>query len=330
MKMKPRKAMKLAIDEARKCEWPEEELNRKPKVGAVITIGDELIAFAHREDEHHAEKLALAKVPASRDLTQATVWTTLEPCTHTVRSTEKGSCTDLLIARKVKRVVIGILDPNQGVCGKGILALRLAGIDVRLFPQDLADLVTGLNERFIRAQQSLGITITSPLDGDSYSVGKLTIQGTYVNPPKQDVWALTHVTEEDSRGLGGGWWPQEEVRPVAGSENQWEATVQFGAAQRVKICIVRANDLGKEMIKYYEKLKDVRNHVVDVVTNIYCPDREHVRWIVAPIYWALPVSSVKKGLDVEASVEIEITEDGDPNGWSKKTVASGRSSEEPL
>jgi pyrimidine deaminase RibD-like protein len=100
--MKHRQAMKLAIDEARKCEWPEEEaLDRKPKVGAVVTIVGEVLASAPRGKDDHAEKLALASVPASSDLTRATVWTTLEPCTHTVRGTEKGSSKDLLIARRV-------------------------------------------------------------------------------------------------------------------------------------------------------------------------------------------------------------------------------------
>ena len=63
------------------------------------------------------------------------------------------------------KVVIGILDPNQGVCGKGVLLLQRADIEVELFPHDLAVKILRLNEDFVRAQQSLGIKITEPQSG---------------------------------------------------------------------------------------------------------------------------------------------------------------------
>jgi pyrimidine deaminase RibD-like protein len=309
-------AMELAIEEARKCDWSEEELDHRPKVGAVITIGDELIAAAHRGKDEHAEKIALANVPADRDLSRATVWTTLEPCTATVRTKEGDSCTERLRRAQVRKVMIGILDPNQGVCGKGLLSLQESGIEVGLFPHPLAIRIRRLNDRFIQAQQSLGIQITFPLDGTVYTMGELTVRGTYKNPPKGDVFAMTYVTREDSLGLGGGWWPQEPVRCVPDSDNEWEATVQFGAPQLVKVCIVKANELGRELIGFYDKLKQIRRDVILGVTNLYCRDTEHVWRNIAPTYWGLPVSTQRKGLDVLASVNIQVV-NGDPAGLSE-------------
>ena len=130
--------MELAIREAAACDWPEEQRDRKPKVGAVIAIGEQLIAQAHRGEEHHSERIALDSVSSEHDLSKATVFTTLEPCTRTVRRKEGDSCTERLISKRVQKVVIGILDPNQGVCGKGVLKLQDHGIEVALFPHKLA------------------------------------------------------------------------------------------------------------------------------------------------------------------------------------------------
>jgi pyrimidine deaminase RibD-like protein len=319
-------AMKLAIEEARKCEWPEEQLDYKPSVGAVITLANKLVASAHRAEHEHAEKLVISKVPAGRDLTKATVWTTLEPCTHGVRSREQESCTDRLIARHVKRVMIGILDPNAGVCGKGVLALQEAGVEVGLFPHKLAEQIRGLNERFIRAQKSLGIKITSLHDGDTYSMGNLTIRGTYVNKPTRGVFAMTFVAEEDSLGLGGGWRPQDQVRALSDSEDTWEAKVQFGSPQRIRIGVVRASELGEQLINYYESLKRTREIIIHRVSRLYDRNPEDVRCNVAPVFWPMPLPwSLAKGLDLLAWVEIKIVE-GDPRG-SSNLVASGTKGE---
>ena len=75
----------------------------------------------------HAEVAALvAAGPAARG---ATLYVTLEPCAHHGRT---PPCTDAIIEAGVARVVIGIEDPDQQVAGRGIAALRDAGIEVTL------------------------------------------------------------------------------------------------------------------------------------------------------------------------------------------------------
>jgi hypothetical protein len=107
------------------------------------------------------------------------------------------------------------------------------------------------------------------------------------------------------------------VTVVPGSDNQWETHVQFGASERVKVCIVRVNELGQEMINYYHKMQQVRADVISRVVQQYDPGhRERVRLLLAPVFWALPVTAVQKGIYVEASITINI-QGGDPKGWSK-------------
>ena len=96
-----------------------------------------MIAAGHRGDEDHAGLVALRNVRDWGVLPYATVYTTLEPCTPYVRSNEGESCTNRLVRAGVKKVFIGILDPNQGVCGKGVIELQYHDIEVELFPHDL-------------------------------------------------------------------------------------------------------------------------------------------------------------------------------------------------
>ena len=98
-----------------------------PVVGAVIVRDGRIVAegFHRKAGEAHAEVNALAQLPGSPRGT--TMYVTLEPCDHTGRT---GPCTEVLIAARPARVVIGCRDPNPIVDGRGIARLRRAGIRV--------------------------------------------------------------------------------------------------------------------------------------------------------------------------------------------------------
>jgi pyrimidine deaminase RibD-like protein len=140
---------RLAIDEARKS-VAENDGRPHPMVGAVVVKNGQLLATAHRGEVegNHAEYMALEKRLADSAVAGATVYTTLEPCT--TRNHPKIPCADRLIERKVGRVVIGMLDPDPRITGRGLRRLRDANIITDLFSHDLMAEVEELNREFMR------------------------------------------------------------------------------------------------------------------------------------------------------------------------------------
>ncbi len=115
-----RRAMELALR-------GEGAVNPNPLVGAVIVRNGRIIGAGWHErwGGLHAERNALAR--CSEPTSGATMYVTLEPCCHHGKT---PPCTDALIAAGIKRVVVGLTDPNPLVAGKGIAQLRKAGIEV--------------------------------------------------------------------------------------------------------------------------------------------------------------------------------------------------------
>ncbi len=100
-----------------------------PSVGAVIvdeTTGEVISrATTARGGRPHAETIAIAA--AGEKARGATIYVTLEPCSHYGQT---GPCADAIIAAGLKRVVVAIEDPDPRVAGRGLKRLRQAGIDV--------------------------------------------------------------------------------------------------------------------------------------------------------------------------------------------------------
>ncbi len=102
-----------------------------PPVGCVIVQANEVVGRGWHEysARDHAEMRALAE--AESRARGATAYLTLEPCVHYGRT---PPCVSALIAAGVKRVVVALIDPNPKVSGKGIAALRSAGIEAEMGP----------------------------------------------------------------------------------------------------------------------------------------------------------------------------------------------------
>ena len=100
-----------------------------PWVGAVVVAADGSTyeGCTSAVGGPHAEIHALRR--AGEAARASTLYTTLEPCSHTGRT---GPCTQAIIDAGVQRVVVGIVDPDPKVAGTGLNALRAAGIEVEL------------------------------------------------------------------------------------------------------------------------------------------------------------------------------------------------------
>ena len=100
-----------------------------PSVGAVIVVNDCIIAegFTSAFGGAHAEVNAINAVAEKFLLSQATMYVSLEPCSHFGNT---PPCCDLIVKHKIPNVVVGCLDPNPKVSGAGIQRMKDAGIVV--------------------------------------------------------------------------------------------------------------------------------------------------------------------------------------------------------
>ncbi len=128
-------------------EW----VSPNPMVGCVIVHEDKIIGegFHQKFGEPHAEVNAVNSVADKTLLSEATVYVTLEPCSHYGKT---PPCAELLIKHSVKKVVICNEDPFPKVAGKGLQMLRDAGIEVETGL--LSDKGEELNKRFFKANRT--------------------------------------------------------------------------------------------------------------------------------------------------------------------------------
>lgn len=117
-----------------------------PLVGSVIVHNHRIIGEGwHRQaGKAHAEVNAIAQVQDESLLKEATIYVNLEPCSHFGKT---PPCSDLIIAKGIKKVVIGMLDPFEKVAGRGIKKLLDAGCQVQV--GILEEKCKSLNKRFL-------------------------------------------------------------------------------------------------------------------------------------------------------------------------------------
>jgi diaminohydroxyphosphoribosylaminopyrimidine deaminase/5-amino-6-(5-phosphoribosylamino)uracil reductase len=116
--------LRLAIEEARKSRDSDGY-----HIGVVVVKDGKIISRAYSDEKNrnsHAEELALQR--ASINPFGGTVYTTMEPCSF--RPSGKPSCTDLIIAYGIKRVIFGAKDPEINILNRGEERLRYIGVEV--------------------------------------------------------------------------------------------------------------------------------------------------------------------------------------------------------
>ena len=137
------KYMRMALCLAEKARG---RTSPNPMVGAVVVKNGHVVSrgYHRKAGEPHAEAIALKRAGSAAK--GATLYVTLEPCSHTNKRTPP--CTPLVIQSGVKRVVIAMIDPNPRVSGGGIKTIRKSGI--KLVTGVLEAEARKLNEAFIK------------------------------------------------------------------------------------------------------------------------------------------------------------------------------------
>lgn len=135
-----------------------------PSVGCVIVKDDEVVGegWHRRAGEAHAEVNALMQ--AGRRAEGATVYVTLEPCSHTGKT---PPCADALIDAGVKKVIAAMKDPNPLVAGSGLKKLQDAGIETEsgLLEVQARELNPGFIKRMETGRPFVRVKLAMSLDG---------------------------------------------------------------------------------------------------------------------------------------------------------------------
>lgn len=119
-----------------------------PAVGCVIIRDGKVLGegYHKKAGEPHAERNAIADAAArGLELGGADLYVTLEPCSSFGRT---PPCVDGIIENKIRRVIVGCVDPDPRHQGAGLQRLREVGIAVALAPSEIADRCEALNPEF--------------------------------------------------------------------------------------------------------------------------------------------------------------------------------------
>ena len=152
-KLDPRKLMEQAIEVMRQSvSEPRADGKASPMVGAVLWKQDGTIETACRgelRDGDHAEYALLERKNRHCKLDGAALFATLEPCAPGSRRHPKLGCAERIVLARIKKVWIGIEDPDPTVDRKGIKYLQDSGVTVHMFDRDLQEEIQKTNKVFI-------------------------------------------------------------------------------------------------------------------------------------------------------------------------------------
>lgn len=148
----PRDHMELAIQVMNESIQEPRDDKVSPKVGAVLVKPNGSIDTASRgelREGDHAEFTLLERKNRATPLDGSTLFATLEPCAPGARKHPKLGCAERIVNARIKKVYVGIEDPDPKVDRKGIKYLIENGVDVEMFPADLQKQIREANKLFI-------------------------------------------------------------------------------------------------------------------------------------------------------------------------------------
>lgn len=200
-------------------------------VGAVIVDASGRIigeGWHRRCGEGHAEVNAVASVRDPEALRDATMYVTLEPCSHYGKT---PPCAELIVSRGIPRVVVGTLDPFAKVSGRGVARLREAGVEVEIGM--LEKECQELNRKFMTAHRCRRpyVTLKWAQSADGFIDGHIS---TSVNSMLVHRLRATH----DAILVGSG---------TALADNPALDTRLYAGKSPVKVVLDRRGRVGKDL-----------------------------------------------------------------------------------
>ena len=220
-----------------------------PLVGSVIVYENQIIGegWHKKAGGPHAEVNAINSVKDKSLLPKATIYVSLEPCSHFGKT---PPCSDLIITHKIPNVVIGTVDPNEKVAGKGIQKLLEADIHVTI--GTLEDSCNELNKRFFTFHQKkrpyIILKWAKTADG-------------FIAPKSKDTQKPVWITNTYSRQLVHKW-RSEEQGILVGTKTVLDDNPSLNVRdwqgnQPVKIVLDRQNRLDEDLAVFNSNAKTI-------------------------------------------------------------------------
>lgn len=220
-----------------------------PMVGCVIVYKSEIIGegFTNAYGGNHAEVNAIKSVKDKSLLQQSTIYVTLEPCSHYGKT---PPCSDLIIKHQIPNIVIGCLDDNPQVAGKGIEKLKNAGCKV----------VVGVLENECKEHHKRFFTFHNKKRPYIILKWAETTDG-FIAPKTKTEQKPVWITNAYSRQLVHKWRAEEQAVLVGTNtvlkDNPGLTVRDWTGQNPVRIVIDRNNKLSKDFAVFNDEAKTI-------------------------------------------------------------------------
>ena len=238
-----------------------------PMVGAVLVYEDRVIGTGYhkRYGEAHAEVNCINSVQEADKpfIAASTLYVSLEPCSHFGKT---PPCADLIIANKIKKVIVACLDPNPLVAGRGVEKLEAAGIEV--VTHVLEQESRKINKRFIVFHEQKR----------PYIILKwaVSVEGNFCPSDKSSFW----LSNDESKKMVHQWRSEEDAILVGSgtalADNPSLTVREWQGRNPVRVMLDR--DL-KTPIHFNIYNEEANTIVFNLHKN---EERGHVQWIQLP------------------------------------------------
>ena len=250
-----------------------------PSVGAVIVVDGQIIGegFTSPYGGNHAEVNAIESVEDKELLKNATIYVTLEPCSHFGKT---PPCSNLIIRSGIKKVVIGCVDSNSLVSGKGIERLIGSGIEV----------IVGVLEEECKYHHRRFFTFHTK-ERPYILLKWAESQDGFLAPLKRNEQAPVWITNEISRQLVHQWRSQEHAILVGTNtvlEDNPKLTIRNWEGENpVRIVIDRELKISKNLNVYDQSVKTIFIYSHELMNQV--EDRREIVFEKANFYQPLAI-----------------------------------------